>query len=457
MTSTPLKRWGLWLRRQVDGELAQGLIRRGSAVLAMQIAGFAVQFLTGILLGRLLGATDYGRYAFAITLVIVFRIGVALGFPMMLLKTIAAYQGNGDWGRLLGLLRTAAVTMTTAGAVLAAAVGLAAEFLWSGGDARTRTLLMIALPLVLILPLSEAAAAAIRGLHRIALGQAPELARALLYFLALLVATFVAGIGLDARAAMILRVGAEALGLVVTVGLLLRVRPPELREAKPVYDIPAWRKGLLGFIAIDATFLVFQQIDILMLGTLRPMADVGVFRMATNLALIIQFVSIIAGIVLAPTVASAWAQGRREHLQDICLRISRVGFAATFLAYAGLMAITPLIIIVLGPDFAALTAPLAILGFGHLFRGLMPASSTVMLMTGGERDAAWGIAGGAAINTVLNLLLIPQAGIIGAACATSISMILLTLFYAVRSYQRTGIDTTIVRRLHLFVRGKAPE
>ncbi|MFO1186746.1 MAG: oligosaccharide flippase family protein [Alphaproteobacteria bacterium] len=366
MTSAPLKRWGSWLRRQVDGELARGLIKRGSAVLLMQVAGFGVQFLTGILLGRLLGATDYGRYSFAITLVIVFRIGVALGFPMMLLKTVAAYQGTGEWGRLKGLLRTAAIAMTTAGAALAIAVGLAANLLWSGEEVRTRMLLTIALPLILILPLSEAAAAAIKGLHRIALGQAPELARALLYLLALLVATFAIGIGLDARSAMILRVAAEALGLLVTVAILVRIRPSELRSAAPVYDLGEWRKGLLGFVAIDATFLVFQQIDILMLGTLRPMADVGVFRMATNLALVIQFVSIIAGIVLAPTVASAWAQGRRQDLEDICLRISRVGFAATFITFCRTMAISPVVILDPGKRFRPVD------GAAHLARPPVP-------------------------------------------------------------------------------------
>lgn len=451
VTGAYLKRWGGWLRRQVDGELAQGLIKRGSAVLLLQVAGFAVLFLTGILLGRLLGASDYGRYSFAITLVIVFRIGVALGFPMMLLKTVAAYQGTGDWGRLKGLLRFAAIAMAAAGTALAVAVGLGAHFVWRGDDALTRLLLTIALPLIFILPLSEAAAAAIKGLHRIALGQAPELVRALLYLGALVIATVAAGGMLDAKSAMILRVAAESVGFAFTIALLLRVRPRELREAKPAYDVAAWRRGLLGFAAIDATYLVFQQIDILMLGTMRPMADVGVFRMATNLTIVVQFVSLIAGIVLTPTVASAWAQGRRDFLQDICTRLSRIGFAATLLTFAGLMAVSPIIIMILGPDFQTLTVPLAILGFGQFFRAFMPACATVILMTGGERDAAWGIAGAAVINTALNLLLIPIAGIVGAAIATAVSTILLTLFYAVRSYQRTGIDTTIFRALRLVI------
>jgi O-antigen/teichoic acid export membrane protein len=449
-----VRRWEAWARRQVAGELIRSLVRRGSAVLLLQVVGFAAQFLTGILLGRLLGASDYGRYSFAITLVVILRLATALGFPLMLLKSVAAYYGTADWAHLKGLLRTAAAAMLAAGAIVVAGVALAAQILWTGPALATGALLMIALPLLVILPVAESAAAAIKGIHRVALGQVPEILRALLYLLALLGAVVIAGIHLDARSAMTIRVAAEFLGLVVTLALLIRALPAEVRRAKPSYDFTTWRRGLLGFAAVNATYLIFQQVDIVMLGMMRPMADVGVFRMATNLVFALIFVSAIAGVVLNPVIASAWAQGKREFLQDICVRMSRIGFALTIVAYLGLMAISPILIAILGPDFARLTLPLAILGSSHVFCALMSVAPTVLLMTGGERDAAWGITGAALLNTVLNLVLISVAGIIGAAIASAVSMILLTLFYAVRAYQRTGIDSTVFRRLHLVTRAK---
>jgi O-antigen/teichoic acid export membrane protein len=62
-------------------------------------------------------------------------------------------------------------------------------------------------------------------------------------------------------------------------------------------------------------------------------------------------------------------------------------------------------------------------------------------MTRHERDTAKGLAVSAILNVVLNLLLVPLLGIIGAAMATALSLITwnVLLWWAVR--QRLGINS----------------
>jgi O-antigen/teichoic acid export membrane protein len=270
-----------------------------------------------------------------------------------------------------------------------------------------------------------------------------ELIRGLLYLAALAGAVFLAGVHLDAPSAMTIRVGAEIAGMTATLILLASMLPREVRNAKPAYQFGLWRKGLISFAAGDAMHLILQQIDVVMLGIMRPMQEVGIYRMGANFATVIFFASIIAGVMVNPLIASSWAQGRRDALQDVCVRLSRVGFGLTLAVYICFIAASPIFIALLGPGFQQMGAPLAILGAGYLFRAGVSATPSILLMTGGERDVAWGIAGAAIFNTLLNLALIPMAGMIGASIATAVSMSLLGVFFAIRAYQRTGIDGTI--------------
>src|SRR5262249_30977039 len=158
-----------------------------------------------------------------------------------------------------------------------------------------------------------------------------------------------------------------------------------------------------------------------------------------TIAFAILFASSIAGNAMNPTIVGAYQKGEHAHLQDLSVRVSRIGFLITLVAYAGVVAMAPTLMWLLGKDFSGGTMPLAILGASYVVRGAMSVSPSLLLLTGGERDAAWGLAGAALLNTLLNFILIPMGGVVGAAVATGISTVVLSLFYLVRAYQRTGI------------------
>ena len=441
-------RIGLWLRQQLAADHMRFLVKRASAVFFAQIAGAAVAFLSGILLGRWLGPEAFGRYSYAITIIIVVRIAANLGLPMLTMRTVAIYQGNKDWPHLKGLLRYAAVS-TVAGGVGAALLTAAVLIAFTPhAFSQTGLLTLMALPLLLFLPISETAAGAIRGLQHVSLGQSSELARSFLYLIALVLALLWFR-DLTASSALILRIAAEALGAAVTLAVLLRLLPADLRQAPVRMRIFEWRKGQLSFIVLESMFIIYQQTSILMLGLMRPMAEVGVYRMAFNLSLVLTFASSIASVALGPLAASAWAAGKRDQLEDAATRLSRLAFALTLVLFVALLAVTPIIISILGPGFSGLMIPLVILGVNQVVRALMSAASMITLMTGSEATAAWGVAASALANIVLNAVLIPPFGMIGSAIAMLIATTILSLFYTVLAFRRTGIAGTVFGARHL--------
>ena len=447
-----------WLRDRVlkagEGFWSSDLMRRitkgASAAWGLKLLSFGVLFLTGIVLGRWLGAEAYGRYSFAITVIILLRLGTALGMPLMLIRDTARYNAKSDWTHLAGLIRFATISNVFAALVVGAALSVALIVVFGWPLPPTPYMILLASPLLLILPLTDNRASILKGFERLAIGHIPDqLIRPTLYLCLLLGLIFWPEVRLTDSNAMFLRLGAESVALLCAFALTARFVPSEVQSAKPSYEVATWTAGFLTFMAIDATHLVYQQTDVIMLGLMRPMDDVGVYRMAANLGLVIMFASDFATAALSPFVSSLWTQGRKEELQEILTRMSRLACLLTAAIYAGLLASTPLLIWFLGDDFSRMTLPLAILGVGHLARSLISGAPALLLMTGGERDGAIAIAITAVVNLGLNAALIPIWGVVGSAIATAFSTVLLGVFYFYRARKRTGLDPSVFGRFSI--------
>jgi len=73
----------------------------------------------------------------------------------------------------------------------------------------------------------------------------------------------------------------------------------------------------------------------------------------------------------------------------------------------------------------------------------------LLTMSGHERDAARGFVFAAVLNLVLNVLLIPAYGIVGAAVAAAISLISWNLILAALVYRRLGIHSTALGQIRM--------
>jgi O-antigen/teichoic acid export membrane protein len=70
----------------------------------------------------------------------------------------------------------------------------------------------------------------------------------------------------------------------------------------------------------------------------------------------------------------------------------------------------------------------------------------ILNMTGHERDTAKGVAIASGLNVTLNAVLVFFFGIVGAAAATSVSVICMNLILARLAYLRTGYIPSALAR-----------
>jgi O-antigen/teichoic acid export membrane protein len=100
------------------------------------------------------------------------------------------------------------------------------------------------------------------------------------------------------------------------------------------------------------------------------------------------------------------------------------------------------LILLFGAQYLPAGTSLIILAAVNTLCAASGSASTILTMTGHERDVAiWG-GGTALLNVVLNALFIPRWGIEGAAIATAITAVLRNALLVFRSYTRIGIHTT---------------
>lgn len=424
-----------------------GLKRLLGVTTLIKLAGMGLTLLSSIVLARVLGASEYGAFAFASTLLTALAIPGAMGTERLTVRSIARYLAQGHKALAYGSYRWGNRSVAIS-SLLCAAVGLAALLAISGGlpdDSMGRAALL-ALALVPLFSLTKQRQATLRGLHRVASGLFPELVlRPALHVLMIGGLWWAMAQALDAVSAIAL-LGAAALASYIVGNAILR---PHLRRefagVEPQYDARAWLRAAFPFALLAGIYVLHQKVDVLLLAWLATPADVGVFHVVSRCtdAMLLFYNALQAG--LAPSAARLYALDDKRQLQSLVHRSNAVVCGLTAAAALVLIAGGPWILRLFGPEFAAGYWALVILAVGQLVHvGLGPAGM-LLNMAGQERVTLAALALSVALNTGLNLILVPRMGVTGAALATGAALVALALGLAVAAKRRTGISSTLLR------------
>lgn len=207
---------------------------------------------------------------------------------------------------------------------------------------------------------------------------------------------------------------------------------PDLRS---VYRSPMFRYGLLNVVFVLLAKSLYT-VDILLLQPFAGSEQVGFYRASLVVAEFLWFVPLALQVVLLHSTSQLWAEGRIDEITDVSRTITRYTLLLT-----GLMAITLATVgdsflpIYFGSGFTASYLPLLLLLPGAIGFAVARPIYGIGQGHGNMRPLVAATAAAALVNLLLNLLLIPEFGMYGAAVATSIgygSMLAFHVWSAVR-------------------------
>jgi O-antigen/teichoic acid export membrane protein len=92
-----------------------------------------------------------------------------------------------------------------------------------------------------------------------------------------------------------------------------------------------------------------------------------------------------------------------------------------------------------GSAFSGAYPPLLVLMGGRLVSAAFGSVGVVLITVGRENDLLAGVGVGAGVNIVLNFLLIPPFGAMGAATATAVSIVAWNVVMGALVRKRTGL------------------
>ncbi|MDN5851202.1 MAG: polysaccharide biosynthesis C-terminal domain-containing protein [Nitrococcus sp.] len=410
----------------------------------IKIASTLLALVLAIVLARTLGPEGYGIYAYIFAIVSVVAIPAQLGLPHLVVRETAKAQSTENWGAMKGIWRWASAITGVFSLTLMTIGGL---FIWLFADMLSSiqaTTLAWGFLLVPLIALGNLRGAALRGLRHVVQGQLPEhvLRPGLFIVFLLLLALALPQRDVTAAEAMELHACAAAVAFLIGGLLLYRHRPKGAAAAiRPTYDGSVWIRSALPLALIGGLSLINKHMDILMLGMFNDSADVGRYRVAVQGGMLVAFGMQAVSLAVAPHFARLHSKGDSSRLQNLVTMSGR-GIVFLTLPVATVLIIfgKEILAIVFGTPFAAASVPLAILAVGQLINAATGPAATLLNMTGNERHVARGVGGAAALNVILNLLLIPPFGINGAAVATAGSFILMQILLRRHTQLSLGIE-----------------
>lgn len=430
--------------RSRPGSLGAALVKGVVGTAGIRGAHALIAFATSIVLAKVLGPSGYGIFSYVIALVALLTIPSELGIPSLAVREIAVANARKDWGHMRGFIvwahRTVAVT---SGALIL--LGATALLIWGENVSPSKLACMwLALLLVPLVSLGALRDAMLRGLRKVLLGQLSQpIIRPSILLIALLL-LWQLGIDLTSPVrAMGLHIMSVAIAFLCGLLLFLKNRPAELRGAQSTYKSAIWLKSSIPFGMTAALQLINGKTDILALGFFQPDADVGIYRVAVQLAAIVIFGMQAVAMIQGPHIAHLYAKGDMQKLQHMITRS----------AQAILLVAVPVVLVIVlfgefiirtlyGAAFEAAYVPLVILCVGQLFNASMGSVASLLNMTGHERDTAKSVLVGAIVNVVLNLSLVPIWGMTGAAIATAATLIVWNVIMWRKVRLRIGIETS---------------
>ncbi|NDU92544.1 MAG: oligosaccharide flippase family protein, partial [Ferrovum sp.] len=378
-----------------------------------------------VLLGRMLGAAEYGHYMTLLSGALILGGLAARGSDQLLTRELAAGAAdNAEWRHVL---KRWAVKRTAIGVALAGLVYLIWLFI-SETSRSVGYLSPTALAGVLLITLSvicALAAGALNGFAASMRSQSLVVVKNVVILVSLGIFWWFLGRIHAAWMALWLQVGGYAIAFVVGWYWFHTVAASPLGSNSVVavagnLSTKRWSSTAHHFLLVGIAALLVNRLDVVLVSGLAGNETAGIYVAGARLAQLALMVALAVNVVLSPRISSAWAQKDHAAVQ----RLLRSGLMFTVPVAVIEVAVVALfgrdIVALFGPAYAQSAMPLFWVTLAYALWTVAAPGYALLAMTGSEKVVA-GLSWLVVITNVgAILVLVPLDGATGAGLAMTI-------------------------------------
>lgn len=390
---------------------------------AGRVVKLGLGFLLSILLSNQLGAALYGLYAYGNTVLSTIAMFADLGGERGLLKYLPMLEDDPVRQR-----RVATVAFGVAGVVslVVATVVFAAAPLINRLSVDVPAFTTVLRLFAVVLPL-QLALKLLGGCFRaLDLLRFQVLTRQILEPAAKLLAAVLAlllGYSVVGYVALIV----AAVGLTAVVGFALLFRYSSLRPklTSAAAEARGFYRFSLPLAASNVESLIYNKVDLFMVGAFLTASAVGVYSISVLLAGLLLVPLTALNQLFAPIASRLHENDRSAELGQLYRAVTRLVIGVSLVLTAALIVYRAEVLSLFGPEFTAGTAVLAVVAVGQFLNSVAGPANYLLMMTDHQDVVLVNNWVFAALNAGLNYALILEFGLIGAGIATAATIGLL--------------------------------
>ncbi|MCO5054646.1 oligosaccharide flippase family protein [Thermomonas sp.] len=425
----------------------------GSA--GLRIAGMGLGFLVGVQLARGLGVENYGIYGVAVSLVSLLGVPTEFGLPQLVTREVAARRARGAWSEIPGVHKWAVRTIFIISAITAALALLWTGWRSRGGWSVLETTVAVGLCMIPFVAIGKVQGGTLRGLHEIVKGQIPDsLVRPaaysiLLFFLFLFTHKFspVQAMG----AGVVSTICACIVGAFMLRGRLLQndVFLPSQGT------IRGWYGSALPMALTRGMRVLQGNVVIVILGMMVSTRDVGLFRIASSILVMVGAPVAVFTLVAAPIITDLYSRAEIARLQKVLAWVSFGMVVATAILVIPFFLFGAYLLgRIFGQEYSGASGVLMILCLGALFTASAGTAGTLLTMTKYEKLVTRATALFIAVLCFTVPVFTYLYSIHGAAFASVLSITFWRYLLVHDCKKFLGLDTTMRPLLQLYWQNK---
>jgi O-antigen/teichoic acid export membrane protein len=425
MTDGPARRLAKLLRAQSQ----RPFIRDVASVAILRLGGGFLLFLSQILLAKWMGPEHFGIYSYAWAWVAVLGTLAGVGFTNTSVRFLAKYRAENAPARARGLLRFGRVLTLTVSIVITLIAWLVVSFT-TASSAYSSALhsAFLAIPALALLNLDAAYARGMGWMTGATIAEQIGRPLLLVSFGWLLVGWYGTS---SAEAFALLAVFAYLVAALIQHFLVSvharRVTGTGAREV----DVRVWTSVSAFMLLLSGAQMIKMNVDLLLLGSLLPPTEVGVYTAAMRTATLVSFILTVTSVVAQPRLSALHSLQQQARLKHFVTTTTRGIFLLSLAAGAFLCVFGKAILELFGGDYARGYPVLVVLVAGHVLAAAFGPVTSLLTMTGHEVAAAGVHLLSAGASALLIALLAPSLGIFGAAIAGAATLVLSQVALAV--------------------------
>lgn len=416
------------------------LVRKFFGTASLQLISKGLIAVSGVIFARYLGPDEYGRYAYIMSIITIVGLPVVAGLPNLLIREVANYHLDKNWGLFSGVVEWSSFYILKLSSIIIAF--MIVGFYLGVFDSEVKKLLWFAIWIIPLRGLLIQQGAILNGLRQPVFSLLPVQLFLPLITLILLFLLMYLDINYKSKDIVLITIASFLLTIVLSKVLLSRTCKKEIKKENPKYDRKKWNKSLLPFAIVAIINTFNTELAIFFLGWLGNTESVAYFKVAMQGTVLISLGLSSVNSVIMPNVARHFKKGEIDKTQALLDKGVRLGMFLSLPILLLLVFFGDFFInLLFGSDYLEAYPILIVLCVGQFVNIFMGSVGVVLYMTHNERKALKLTIISLVINVVLLMLLIPTYSEIGAAIATSVTMIVWNVLMAKEVKFLTGLKT----------------